>query len=121
MRGGVLIVDDDEDFRDSYVDVLRLWGYQCVGIADGDSALAYLRRPDQTLPRLILLDLMMPGMNGWDFRAAQCADRTLAAIPVVVVTADLHQPRHGLGDVEVLSKLAPFDELLRLIRRHCGE
>jgi CheY-like chemotaxis protein len=84
--GRILVVEDDDDVRHSLREALRDEGYQTVEAANGVEALAYLRsgcpRPD-----VILLDLMLPQMDGWQFRAIQRGDRTLSSIPVVVLTA----------------------------------
>ena len=82
----VLVVDDDPDVRELMSQLLELEGHQVQGAADGEEALACLRRGPR--PDAILLDLRMPGMNGWEFRAAQLADPELASIPVYVLTAD---------------------------------
>jgi CheY-like chemotaxis protein len=80
----VLVVDDDRDIRELLVELLASEGYEVASAADGRRALAEARsrRPD-----VILLDLMMPVMSGWEFREAQLRDPELAGIPVVVVTA----------------------------------
>jgi CheY-like chemotaxis protein len=81
----LLIVDDDDALREALADALALEGFDVECCVHGADALARLRaglRPD-----LILLDLMMPVMDGWAFRAAQLTDPALAAIPVVVITA----------------------------------
>jgi CheY-like chemotaxis protein len=84
--GRILLVEDDDDVRHSLRDALRDEGYQTVEATNGVEALAYLRsgcpRPD-----VILLDLMLPQMDGWQFRAIQRRDRALSTIPVVVLTA----------------------------------
>ncbi|MGZ3461422.1 MAG: response regulator [Archangium sp.] len=82
----MLVVDDDPDVRELMSQLLELEGHQVQGAADGREALAWLRRGPR--PDAILLDLRMPGMNGWEFRAAQLAEPELASIPVYVLTAD---------------------------------
>src|SRR5512140_1578984 len=81
----VLVVDDECDIREVVTEVLTLDGYRVSAAPNGKVALAQARehRPD-----LIVLDLMMPVMSGWQFLAAQCEDPELASIPVLVVTAD---------------------------------
>jgi CheY-like chemotaxis protein len=85
-RWRVAVVEDDADIRDLVVDVLVALGFEAVGYADGAEALLALRAPGPT-PAVILLDLEMPGMTGWEFRREQLADPRLAAIPVVVASA----------------------------------
>jgi CheY-like chemotaxis protein len=82
----VLVVDDDPDVRELMSQLLEMEGCRVQSAADGREALALLRRGPR--PDAILLDLRMPGMNGWEFRAAQLADSALASIPVYVLTAD---------------------------------
>ena len=89
---------------------------------DGLTALNKLR--SGLRPCVILLDLMMPGMNGWDFRAAQLRDGDLKDIPVVVMTAAVVTKaalRATLGDVALVRKPMSPDELLGAVRRRCGE
>src|SRR5436309_3349023 len=83
-RGCILVVDDDVDIRTIIRLVLELHGYRVMDAGDGKEALLRLRQGQ--LPCLILLDLMMPGMNGWQFRHAQENDLALAQIPVVVLS-----------------------------------
>jgi CheY-like chemotaxis protein len=80
----VLVVDDDRDNRELLVELLTGEGYLVSSASDGRLALAEARalRPD-----VILLDLMMPVMNGWEFRDAQLRDPRLASVPVVIVSA----------------------------------
>jgi len=80
----VLIVEDDSDIRAVLAEALELEGYEVSLAADGAQALRIAR---ERAPDLILLDLMMPVMDGWSFRAAQLADCELADIPLVVVSA----------------------------------
>ena len=79
----VLVVDDDQDMRNVLEDVLRYEGYLVSSAANGSQALAEAHREP---PQLILLDLMMPVMSGWQFRAAQLLDPVLSKVPVVVMS-----------------------------------
>src|SRR5437868_4807326 len=85
-RSPILAVDDDEFVRGATVAVLEADGYEAVGARSATQALALLRA-GAFKPSLILLDFMMPGMTGGDFRAAQLGDAALASIPVVFVSA----------------------------------
>lgn len=87
-RGPVLIVEDDQDIRESIAEVLRDEGHAAETAAHGAEALALLRRESHPPPRLILLDLMMPVMNGWELCAELLKDARLASIPVVVLSGD---------------------------------
>ena len=76
--GAVLIVDDDNDVRSALAELLEEEGFSVEGAANGREALALLRG-GTVHPAVILLDLMMPGMDGWDFRHEQMRDPKLAA------------------------------------------
>ena len=113
----VLIVEDDADLRDMMAQLLSLEGYQAQTVANGRDALEYLRRGDY--PDVILLDLMMPVMDGWEFRRRQCQDPDLANVPVIVLSA-LDQSRAAdLGGAAFLKKPLDFDRLIQLVRRYC--
>lgn len=84
----VLVVDDDQDIRESLRDVLEDQGYVVATAANGADALEQLR--GGLRPAIVLLDLMMPVMDGWTFRQHQLADPDLAHIPVILVTASGH-------------------------------
>jgi CheY-like chemotaxis protein len=117
----VLVVDDDEDIRDSLAMILHREGYETMCAANGKEALQLLR-DGAAAPCLILLDLMMPVMDGFRFREEQLIDERLAPIPVVVVTGMEESPRtKALGSVEILGK--PFDlvRLLGLVEHHCPQ
>jgi two-component system, chemotaxis family, chemotaxis protein CheY len=111
----VFVVDDDEDYRHTCCEVLALTGYRTAAAANGKEALARLRSaPDVDL---ILLDLMMPVMNGWELQAELARDPQLSAIPVIVVTAG--DTAADPGAAACLSKVAELPELLEAVRRHC--
>lgn len=82
--GHVLVVDDDPDICDSVQDVLQVYGYRVDTARDGAEALRKLKGGDR--PCIILLDLMMPGMDGLQFRSEQLRDPALATIPVVILS-----------------------------------
>jgi CheY-like chemotaxis protein len=82
----VAVVEDDEDIRDLVVQLLADLGFESVGFANGRAALDGLRQRPAALPSVILLDLEMPGMSGWEFRREQLADPLLARVPVVVAS-----------------------------------
>src|SRR5262249_48304507 len=92
----ILIVDDDQDICDTVQIILELRGYRVVTASDGAEALHLLRNGER--PCLILLDLMMPGMNGTQFREEQLRDSALASIPVLILS----------GDGRVAEKAAPL-------------
>ena len=115
----VLIVDDEADVRESLAAVLETEGYRVVEAENGETALRRLAGSADV--SLILLDLSMPVMNGWTFREEQLRDPRLAAIPVVVITADTGAARRAqaLGVVDALTKPLEFDRLLALVARYC--
>lgn len=81
----VLVVEDDEDVRDCILQVLVDEGYSAEVAADGKEGLEKLAR--MPVPTLVLLDLMMPSMNGWEFLDAQKRDPKLAGHKVVTISA----------------------------------
>ena len=98
--------------------MLDLEGFQHAEAANGREALDYLE--EFPAPCLVLLDLDMPVMNGWDFRTIQLADDRLAAIPVVVVTAnDKGLDRRFPGVAGFLWKPLVFEKLALLLDRVC--
>jgi len=119
-RKRVLIVEDEDDVRESLAVVLEFEGYPVLEAAHGGEALERLRSGDGDVG-LILLDLFMPTMNGWAFRDEQLRDPTLARIPVVVITADPSAARRArsLGVLDAMTKPFDFDRLLALVGRHC--
>jgi len=116
----VLLVEDDDDVRAAYAAYLEGAGYVVVEAADGREALQRLRTAPGNFC-LILLDLFMPTMNGWAFRAEQLRDPKLASIPVVVVSADSAVARRAadLGAAGWVGKPIDFDRLLALVATHC--
>ena len=113
----ILIVEDDADLREMMAQLLLLEGFNAQTVANGREALDYLRATER--PELILLDLMMPVMDGWEFRREQQRDPKLAGVPVIVLSA-LDQTRVGdIGAAAFLKKPLDFDRLLELVRRYC--
>jgi CheY-like chemotaxis protein len=113
----ILIVEDDVYIRNNLVEILEEEGYHATGVENGQEALNYLKaKPD--LPSLILLDLMMPVMNGPQFRAEQEKDARIKAIPVVVVTAggDAPQKAKQLNVQGWVKKPIEIDDLLKVVQ-----
>ena len=115
----ILVVEDDEGIRESIIMLLEEHGFQATGAPDGRSALLALRAATE-LPGLILLDLMMPVLDGWAFRTQQLADPRLAAIPVVILSAT-NEPARAARDLhveEILQKPLDVPRLLSVVDRH---
>jgi CheY-like chemotaxis protein len=117
-RRPVLIVEDDADLREMMAQLLALEGYQTAAVANGREALEFLGA--HAKPDVILLDLMMPIMDGWEFCRQQQADPDLAPVPVIVLSA-LDQSRAAdIHAAAFLKKPLDFDRLLELVRRFSG-
>jgi CheY-like chemotaxis protein len=114
----VFVVDDDIDIRTSLCEILEFQGYQVTGLANGQEALDRLR--EGTRPCVILLDLMMPVLNGWEFRAAQAHDEALADIPVVIISgAGRAAEAATLGAAGFLRKPLELSDILAAVETHC--
>jgi CheY-like chemotaxis protein len=114
----VLVVEDDEQIREALCELLAEAGYRAVGVGNGQEALTYLANGQH--PCLIVLDLMMPVMDGWQFRREQQRDPALATIPVLVVTAAGNRTGDELTNVDVIAKPFRMEELMAAIERNCG-
>jgi CheY-like chemotaxis protein len=115
--GPVLLVEDDLDIAEAILDVLMDEGYEVAHATNGLEALDLLR--SQMKPSLILLDLMMPDMDGPHFRQVQLSDPRLCRIPVVVVSADrmIEEKAHELGIVDFITKPMHPQHLLSVVER----
>ena len=115
------MVDDDEAIRLTVKELLAEEGYSVRGASNGSEALAILRETSP-LPAVILLDLMMPVMDGWTFRRAQADDPRLAAIPVVVLTAaaSIARELRELAVDALLAKPLRLETLLATVARYCS-
>ena len=118
----ILLIEDDSAVREMLVQTLEEERFAVVGVGDGVEALSYLETAPIP-PCLILLDLMMPRMNGWQFRAIQRNHPSLGSIPVVVLSArpDLRASQAELAVEEDLSKPVHFELLMKTVRRYCGD
>jgi len=113
----VLLVEDDCDLRDALQLVLKRKGYRVTCAGNGQEALDTMRSPEAPSPSLILLDLMMPVMDGWEFRAEQLKDPALADIPVILISTDSQAEDHAasIGAVAYLKKPFEFQQLANMI------
>jgi CheY-like chemotaxis protein len=117
-RDLALIVDDDIDTVSLLKLTLQREGINVIGALDGDEA---IEKCSEAKPNVILLDLMMPVMNGWQFRSAQASDPKLSRIPVVVVTAAGSRDDIPAIDASAwLAKPVDLDRLLATIRPLCN-
>jgi CheY-like chemotaxis protein len=115
----ILIVEDDPDLAMVMGDVLAAAGYGIEVARNGQEGLWHLRHHGR--PNLVLLDLWMPIMNGWEFRELQLKDPALASIPVVVVSADADLERATSLDAAVhLRKPIRLVDLVSVVRKVCG-
>ena len=117
MNPTVFIVEDDVDTREMLGRFLELEGYQVESAANGKLA---LERHDAGSPAcVILLDLMMPVMDGWQFRREQVQHAALANIPVIVVSAAGGDRIQQIDADAYLSKPVNLDELLERVTEYC--
>jgi CheY-like chemotaxis protein len=113
----ILLVEDNDDVREMMAVALQLSGHTVWPASNGRDALGLLE--SRALPCLILLDLMMPIMNGWELRAALAQDPRLMGIPVVVVSAVTAEIAQRLGATEYVPKPVDIDHLLNVVCEYC--
>jgi CheY-like chemotaxis protein len=115
-----MVVEDDLAIRESLVELLEEEGYAVLSAPNGREALEMLRRSAPlSLPCLILLDLMMPVMDGWQFRREQRSDPELGKIPVVVITAAGEQQAASIQANLILQKPVRVERVLGAVQRFC--
>jgi CheY-like chemotaxis protein len=116
----VLLIEDDFLLREMATMVLAGEGYMVATACNGKDAIDRLHRCER--PNLILLDLMMPGMDGWHFCEERKKDPELAAIPIVVISAvgDLEAKAACLGAAAYLQKPVDAEKLLETVRHCCA-
>ena len=112
----ILIVEDDPDALEALGDLLSSHGYGVASAHHGGEALELLGR--SPLPNVIVLDLLMPTMDGWEFRRRQKNDPRIAHIPVIVVSAS--SAAKPIDADSILRKPVDIDRLLETVARHCG-
>lgn len=114
----ILVVEDDPDVREALLESLEEAGFAARGAEDGLAALAILRACPE--PAVIFLDLMMPRMNGMQFREVQRGDPQLRALPVVLLSADaqIEEKAHLLGAAGFLKKPVSLERLLSLAAQY---
>jgi CheY-like chemotaxis protein len=111
----VMIVEDDADLRDTLAEVLRYRGYRVAVASNGAEAKDYLA--ENQPPGVILLDLMMPVMDGWEFRNSLLADPVLSRIPIILLSGagDLLQHARGLSAVACLAKPVKLKDVVTVV------
>lgn len=114
----ILIVEDDEDIRDELASLLRSQGHEVATAEHGLAARAWLKQ-SEVLPKIILLDLMMPVMDGWQFRAEMLQDAALANIPVLVLSgaAEVREEAAALAAAGYVTKPFKVASLFEAIQR----
>jgi CheY-like chemotaxis protein len=122
MNRTVMIVEDDRDVLESMAEVLEDSDYHVMRAKHGAEALASLREGGHR-PCVILLDIMMPVMDAWEFRAAQARDPVLGTIPVVVLSAHakMQEAAADMHAAGALAKPVRLDALLATVRQFCPE
>jgi two-component system response regulator MprA len=112
----VLIVEDDVELQRALRSTLEDEGYRVECAADGEQALALLRSSSDDY--VILLDLILPRLNGWEFRARQAEDARLAEYPVIVMSATSNLEEAAIDAADVLQKPVSITQLLATVARH---
>jgi CheY-like chemotaxis protein len=113
----ILVVDDDRGAMEALSDILEYEGYRVERARNGLEALEYLQNT-RPRPSLVILDLLMPVMDGWEFRMRQKENPELADIPVLVVTAI--SATAGIDAVKILHKPVDINELLKTVASYCN-
>jgi CheY-like chemotaxis protein len=117
MSARILVVDDDEVIRETVRLTLELEGYEVATAGDGLEALEALRKGPR--PDVVLLDLMMPVVDGWQVAAEVDADPALSSIPIVLVTAYADRSKPMRRAYPVVKKPFELETLLAAVRQAC--
>jgi len=115
----ILVVEDDKDLRATLCDALDLEGYVAICVENGEAALRHLASGAR--PCVILLDLMMPVMDGWTFRQEILKDPSLASIPVIVMSAAAPARVAAARAHAVLHKPLHMARVVGLVQKHCPD
>jgi len=118
----VLLIDDNREFREAVAEFLTDEGYTVHSAADGREALQWSKNCE-TLPKLILLDLLMPILDGWGFLDERRKDSRLACVPVVIMSgaSGIEREAKNAGASAVMNKPVVPQELLRVIQYYTAE
>jgi CheY-like chemotaxis protein len=117
--GSIVIIEDDEDIREAMHALLELEGFPVTSFANGKEAIDALKEYSE--PCLILLDLMMPIMNGWEFlKARKALGDTIVAIPVYIVSAIANQlEAEETGASGYIKKPVDAEILVKIVKGYC--
>jgi CheY-like chemotaxis protein len=115
----ILLIEDDESIREVTEELLRAEGYDVTVTANGKEALETLRSMNP-LPKLILLDLMMPVMDGWQFMEMKRLDSRLNAIPVVAFSALEERKISAAQTDDVIRKPINPSVMIKIIKKYCS-
>lgn len=120
MNKKVFVVEDDQDIREALTELLESEGYEVTTAENGQVGMDKLSAASQ-LPNLILLDLMMPVKDGFQFFAEKSADPTLSSVPVVIMSADGHilDKQKQLQAKAYIKKPVDIDHILKMVDLHC--
>jgi CheY-like chemotaxis protein len=116
----IAVIEDDTAIRDAIAEALEDEGYDVIAADHGQDAFDQLNRRSEA-PCVILLDLMMPVMDGWKFRDQQKQHPTLGAVPVIILTADAkaQDKVNALGAQGHMGKPVDLDRLLETVHQYC--
>jgi CheY-like chemotaxis protein len=119
MDNKILVVEDDGDIRETLTQCLSLYGFSVDIASNGKEALDLLES-NRCDPSLILLDIMMPVMDGWEFRSLQQHHPKLSNIPVVIITADgnAKQKAEKMGVKDGIRKPFDLEDLIEVIQKY---
>jgi two-component system response regulator MprA len=113
-----MIVDDDPDARDVLADLIRGQGYSVITARDGGEALHWLH---EVRPELIVLDVVMPKMDGLEFRQEQRRNSSWIRIPTIVMTGAAEEPVLDVAVEETLRKPVKLRDVMQFVARHCSK
>jgi CheY-like chemotaxis protein len=114
----VLVVEDNKVISDLIKSILEAGGYEVVSARNGLEAMTLLR--SESLPCLILMDIEMPVMNGWELKAKLSADSRLKEVPIAVMSASRANLDSFHGSLLKLEKPFTIKDLMGVIERHCS-
>lgn len=120
MNKKVFVVEDDQDIREALAELLESEGYDVTTAENGQIGIDKLSQASQ-LPNLILLDLMMPVKDGFQFYAEKAADPNLSSVPVIVMSADGHilDKQKKLQAQAYIKKPVDIDHILNMVDQFC--